>query len=89
MIKLFVTLIAIFSIGVAGLSVLSYQNAHYNCVQLEHVKAGTLKQIARSDKTLPTLTYYKMHPKQLQAALEVNARLEEVYAPQSCHGLFG
>lgn len=88
MAKLIAILIALF-ILVSGLtSFIVVRNVSRNCNQIEALKAQIEVSIQRSIKTLPTLTYYKEHPSELQSALNQARQAAKQFAPSKCAGIF-
>lgn len=54
------------------------------CEEVEKVKAQIHMTVERSNKTLPTIVYFREHPAELKQALEQNQKTLKTFAPDSC-----
>lgn len=57
------------------------------CQQIEAVKAALRDTITASLNTLPSLTYYKTHPRELEAALKSTHLSLTRFAATDCYAL--
>lgn len=81
-----------FSISSSVFNVISYQNAHHNCVQIESIKKRVRQRAIDDYNHLPAtakLLNLKVTPELRAKAKETRDNTLNTYAPQHCSGIFG
>jgi hypothetical protein len=59
--------------------------AYLACKRVQSLQQYATATIVRSEKTLPTLAYYRAHPKELAAQMGNIEESKKAFAPVSCH----
>jgi len=78
--------LAISFVAVAAIYTLVQQQGtdHKICVQVQQNKSYIYNSIIRSEKTLPTISYYKHHPDELTNQLKLIREAKADFVPKKC-----
>lgn len=82
--RLFSLAILIFSVSIVYSVFVARDHRLDICREVEKVKAQIYMTVDRSNKSLPSIAYFREHPVELEAALRQNQRTLKTFAPGHC-----